>query len=177
MNDLRSQFSTLPLKNAHSSDITTLAAVEDALRVRAAYSIYVSVLQGIAKHKDSVKGKILYNEMYQQEQVTFSTYHLMYYTIWAARGHLSRTTIACPKLRKHLESLVTLHGLIEIQKDMVPLLECGYYTPKEIHNVNEAIKLYVKALRPQHISLVEAFDIPDSVLNSAIGNRFGDIYE
>ena len=60
---------------------------------------------------------------------------------------------------------------------MVPLLECGYYTPKDVHIINEAIKLYVKALRPQHVSLVEAFDIPDSVLNSAIGNRFGDIYE
>jgi hypothetical protein len=25
--------------------------------------------------------------------------------------------------------------------------------------------------------LIEAFDIPDSVLNTAIGNKYGDIYE
>lgn len=133
LNNLRSQFSSLPVKNAHSKDITTLGAVEDALRVRAAYSIYVSVLQGIAKHKETIKGKTLYNEIYQQDQVTFSTYHLVYYTIWAARLHLNNSQIKCPNLKKHLESLVALHGLLEIQKDMVPLLECGYYTSSDVH--------------------------------------------
>jgi len=39
------------------------------------------------------------------------------------------------------------------------------------------LKFLYKAIRPQYISLVEAFDIPDVVLNSAVGNQYGDIYE
>ena len=129
------------------------------------------------KDKDAIKGRTLFNEVYQQDQITFSTYHLIYYTIWAARLHLEKSQVKCPKLKKHLESLVALYGLQELQKDLVPLFECEYYQPKHVSQIGDAIKLYVKALRPQHISLIEAFDTPDSVLNSAIGNSYGDIYE
>lgn len=133
LNNLRGQFVSLPTKNPHASDITTLQAVEDALRVRAAYSIYVSVLQGIAKAKDTIKGRTLFNEVYQQDQVVFSTYHLVYYSIWAARNHLEKSQIKCPKLKKHIESLITLNGLMELQKDPVPLFDCGYYQPQHAH--------------------------------------------
>ena len=67
LNNLKDQFGTLPVKNPFASDITTLQAVEDALRVRAAYSIYVSVIQGIVKAKDTIKSRTLFNEVYQQE--------------------------------------------------------------------------------------------------------------
>ena len=107
--------------------------MEDALRVRAAYSIYVSVVQGIVKAKDTIKSRTLFNEVYQQDQVAFSTYHLVYYSIWAARNHLEKTQIKCPNLRKHLESLITVYGLMELQKDPVPLFECGYYQPQHAH--------------------------------------------
>ena len=129
LNNLKDQFASLPVKNQYASDITTLKAVEDALRVRAAYSIYVSVVQGIVKAKDTIKGRTLFNEVYHQDQVAFSTYHLVYYSIWAARNHLEKTQIKCPNLRKHLESLITVYGLLELQKDSVPLFECGYYQP------------------------------------------------
>jgi hypothetical protein len=127
LNNLKDQFATLPVKNPYTSDISTLQAVEDALRVRAAYSIYVSVIQGIVKAKDTIKGRTLFNEVYQQEQIAFSTYHLVYYSIWAARNHLEKSKIKCPKLKKHLESLITVYGLMELQKEPVPLFECGYY--------------------------------------------------
>ena len=41
----------------------------------------------------------------------------------------------------------------------------------------EAIKYLLTVLRPQMIPLVEAYDHPDSILVSAIGNKYGDIYE
>jgi len=177
LNNLKDQFASLPAKNPYASDITTLKAVEDALRVRAAYSIFVSVVQGIVKAKDTIKGRTLFNEVYQQDQIAFSTNHLVYYSIWAARNHLEKSQIKCPNLKKHLESLFTVYGLMELQKDPVSLFECGYYQPHHAQVISDAIKLYVKALRPQHVSLIEAFDVPDSVLNTAIGNKYGDIYE
>jgi hypothetical protein len=34
------------------------------------------VVKGIAKDKEAIKGKTLYNEVYQQDQVIMSLYHL-----------------------------------------------------------------------------------------------------
>ena len=177
MNNLPAQFASLPAKNPFSSNVGTLEAVEDALRVRAAYAIYTSVVQGIAKDKATVKPRTLYNEMYQQDQVTISTYHLVYYTVWSARNHLAKANIKCPNLLKHLRSLVTLYGLNELAKDSLPLYDCGYFKQGAGIQITESIKALYSELRPQYISLVESFDIPDSVLNSAIGNSYGDIYE
>jgi len=39
------------------------------------------------------------------------------------------------------------------------------------------MKEEVEFVRPQFISLVEAFKISDNSLMSAIGNKYGDIYE
>ena len=41
----------------------------------------------------------------------------------------------------------------------------------------EAQKQLLKELRPQALNLVEALKLPDSLLMSAIGNQYGDIYE
>lgn len=67
LNNLKDQFAVLPVKNPHAKDISTLQAVEDALRMRAAYSIYVSVIKGIVKDKENYKGRTLFNEIYQQD--------------------------------------------------------------------------------------------------------------
>ena len=41
----------------------------------------------------------------------------------------------------------------------------------------EAVKLVNKEIRPQAISIMESNDYPDGMLQSAIGNSYGDIYE
>ena len=41
----------------------------------------------------------------------------------------------------------------------------------------EAIKHTLKEIRPYAISLIECFEAHDEVLQSAIGNSYGDIYE
>lgn len=64
--DLPKQFGALPVQNTFDR-IDSLEAVQDALRVRAAYFVYTSVVNGIAKEKGKVNAKTLYNEMYQQD--------------------------------------------------------------------------------------------------------------
>jgi hypothetical protein len=76
-----------------------------------------------------------------------------------------------------LEALISIFGLNELVKDAVPLFECGYYKQGTLSQLSEGIRFLTKALRPQYISLIEAFDIPDAILNSAVGNSYGDIYE
>lgn len=43
--------------------------------------------------------------------------------------------------------------------------------------VFDSLKEMLKKVRPQMIPLIEAFAVPDSVLVSAIGNKYGDVYE
>lgn len=135
------------------------------------------MVQGIAKDKATVKSKALFNEMYQQDQVTMSLYHLQYYTIWSAHNHIEKAGIKCLNLHAHMRKLVTLHGLNELAKDSQVLYDCGYFKPGTNGEIIAAIKRITEDLRPQFISLIEGFDITDNTLNSAIGNSFGDIYE
>jgi hypothetical protein len=151
--------------------------VEDALRVRAAYQVYISVVNGIAKDKEIIKSRTLYNEVYQQDQVIMSLYHLHYYTIWSAAHHIAKSNIKCPNLLAYLKKLVMLHGLSELVKDSQTLYDSGYFKAGAGAAITEGIKGLTAELRPQFIPLVEAFDIPDNTLNSAVGNSYGDIYE
>ena len=41
----------------------------------------------------------------------------------------------------------------------------------------DAAKILMSKLRPQMIALIEAYDQPDCLLMSCIGNSYGDIYE
>lgn len=67
LNDLEAQFASLPVPNKHS-DLSTLDAVGDALRVRAAYLIYRQLLRGFAVAREQgVPTKELLHEMYQQD--------------------------------------------------------------------------------------------------------------
>jgi hypothetical protein len=43
--------------------------------------------------------------------------------------------------------------------------------------VREACADIMAALRPDAVALVDAFDIPDNVLNSTIGRKDGNVYE
>lgn len=131
MNNLPQQFEVLPVRNPHAADVTAVQAIEDALRVRAAYAIYKTVIHGIAKDKvaNVVSTKQIFNEIYQQDQLTICTYHLAYYTVWSARRHLEKSNVKCPNLKKHLENLIAVFGLMELSKDPAPLYDCGYFKP------------------------------------------------
>ena len=43
--------------------------------------------------------------------------------------------------------------------------------------MQKALERCVTELRPQMLSLAEAFDLPDHWIPSTIGNSYGDIYE
>lgn len=43
--------------------------------------------------------------------------------------------------------------------------------------MGEAMDILVKKIRPNMVSLAESWDMPDEVVPSSIGNKYGDIYE
>jgi hypothetical protein len=65
------------------------------------------------------------------------------------------------------------------QDNAASCYECGYFAGGLSFStfIGNAIKHILKEVRPYAISLVESYGVSDTVLNSAIGNSYGDIYE
>jgi acyl-CoA oxidase len=53
----------------------------------------------------------------------------------------------------------------------------GLLTEKQVRYVREATAQLLDQIRPDAVALVDAFDLPDSVVNSTIGKYDGNIYE
>jgi homoserine kinase len=64
-----------------------------------------------------------------------------------------------------------------IREDPAALLASGYFTSEQFRLLKDHYKRLLKVFEEQSLNMVEAWDHPDNVLNSCIGNYYGDIYE
>jgi acyl-CoA oxidase len=104
--------------------------------------------------------------------------HIMYVAFQIFRKTLSQPgAIKCPNLKGHLEDLARLYALNELQQDSATCYEAGYLGVGSASILLDAQKQLMVKLRPQMIPFVEAWEMPDHLLVSAIGNSYGDIYE
>jgi acyl-CoA oxidase len=77
-----------------------------------------------------------------------------------------------------MTNLCLLYGLVHLKKDTSACYESGYFANSPFSAfINEAIKHLLIAIRPYAISLVEGYEVDDHIIQSAIGNSYGDIYE
>ena len=53
----------------------------------------------------------------------------------------------------------------------------GCLTAPEMAVVDAAVSALCRSLRPEAVALAEAFDVPDRILNSALGRSDGRVYE
>merc|ERR1712130_428451 len=53
----------------------------------------------------------------------------------------------------------------------------GHLTGESLVHIEEALREVMRSLRPDLIALVDAFEFPDNVLNSALGKYDGRVYE
>ena len=79
-----------------------------------------------------------------------------------------------PNIALALGRVVSLFGLSEMLdgKQWTGLVDAV-----EASSVDQAVSELLDELRPDVIALVDAFDFPDSVLNSSIGSFDGNVYE
>lgn len=75
-----------------------------------------------------------------------------------------------------LRRLVGLFGLGLILGDMGDFLESGYLTPAQAGLARQAHYQLLRELRPDAVGLVDAFAIPDYLLDSSLGRYDGDVY-
>ena len=103
--------------------------------------------------------------------------HIMYVTFLTFRDSIEKSNLKCPKVKENLNNLCKLFALNELMTDSSSCYEAGYFKVRSGQHIMDAIKSLMVAIRPQIIPLVEAFDVPESMIVSAIGNYYGDIYE
>ena len=117
-----------------------------------------------------------WNEKHSVEVVAMTKAHLEWLTFQAFKIQIEKFPEGSP-LRGHLTNLLNLYGAHEVLENPTSLFESGYITPKSLTALKAFYKETLTLIRPQALNLVEAFDHHDNVLNSTIGNYYGDIYE
>lgn len=93
------------------------------------------------------------------------------------RNGIENQGFKCGGIKKNLTNLLLVFGLTELSKDSAALYESGFFNLGTAPLVLDALKQLMVTIRPQVIPLVESFHMPDSILQTAIGNSYGDIYE
>lgn len=78
--------------------------------------------------------------------------------------------------RQPLQELLILYGLSRIEAGAGSFLEFGVLERRNMTTVHALVLEQLAVVRPNAVALVDAFDIPDTVLNSALGARDGDVY-
>ncbi|KAG0332026.1 acyl-coenzyme A oxidase [Podila humilis] len=78
---------------------------------------------------------------------------------------------------KVLERLSHLHALHTIQTNLADFVEDGYFSPAQCLSLRAQVKSLVAGLADEAVGLVDAFDHPDFLLNSALGASDGDAYK
>ncbi|KAG0236448.1 acyl-coenzyme A oxidase [Actinomortierella wolfii] len=78
---------------------------------------------------------------------------------------------------KVLWQLSHLHALHTMQVNLADFVEDGYFSPGQCMSLRRQVKALVASLADNAVALVDAFDHPDFILNSALGAQDGDAYK
>lgn len=171
LNTLSTILSTKSMARS-AEDFTSIDQIDESLRVFSSYCI-INTVQLMANTKAS-KVEIT-NEILGLDIVKMASLHIKYINFRLFKDSLIK--VGDEALKGHLTNLATLMGLQYVQEYISLGYESGYLKKGTQVLISEANKILLVKLRPQVIPLVELFNIPDTVLPSAVGNSYGDIYE
>ncbi|EGG18374.1 acyl-CoA oxidase [Cavenderia fasciculata] len=76
-----------------------------------------------------------------------------------------------------LVKLAQLYALVQLETSAGDFLRSGFLLPKHIDTIRGLIPYLLRQLRPDALPLVEAFEVSDLALASAIGRSDGKAYE
>ncbi|CAI2360613.1 unnamed protein product [Moneuplotes crassus] len=154
-------------------DFDSLETLEEMLVVKTCFMVgdtCMKMMQG----DEPMQTK--WNEMYQQELVEMSKAHTMLVTFQIFRDGIKSSWLQ-ESTKKHLCNLCKVFAAHQIYLDSAPLFECGYFSGGHQKMLLEYMKMQFKLIRPVMLPLIESFGHNDNILNSCIGNSYGDILE
>jgi len=168
-----SEVSEFTCKAEKPEDFDCLETLEEMMMVRACRMIGDTCMK-IAQSKEPMQTR--WNEMFQQELVDMSRVHTMLVTFQIFKNGIKSSWLQ-ESTKKHLCNLCKVFAAYDVSKDCQELFECEYFQPGHSKMLGEYVKLVFAKIRPQMLPLVESFGNNDNILNSCIGNFYGDIYE
>ncbi|RCI06450.1 hypothetical protein CU098_005985 [Rhizopus stolonifer] len=76
-----------------------------------------------------------------------------------------------------LKDVAVLYCLSTLEQEAADFLMCGYLSPEQALMIKQYMVVMLKKIRPNAVALVDAFGFPDYLLNSALGESEGHVYE
>lgn len=127
----------------------------------------------------TIKKKIALNDLFAQDLLYLSKMHHLYLSLHIYLKSVERGEIKDPKIRPILLLLGKIFALKQLTLDSSILYETGFLKAGAKPLIAKAMQDCLTKLRPLMIPLVElkTDEIRDFSHLSAIGNKYGDIYE
>ncbi|KAL9940564.1 hypothetical protein V8E36_000052 [Tilletia maclaganii] len=82
-----------------------------------------------------------------------------------------------PAIRNVVQTLFLLFATHTMVEEGADFLASGFIVPDQFSLLRATVQKSMAELRPNAVALVDAFQIPDYVLNSALGRSDGKVYE
>jgi len=150
--------------------------LDTAMAVRAAWMVR-DVLAKLSDKK--TPKKVLMNDLYATDLLKMSKNHHQYMSFIIFRQAIEEKQFKCPNIKPMFILLAKIFALHILVNDSALLYESGFFGKGSNNLLQECFKKACKELRPQIIPLIElnSDEIIDNSYMSAIGNKYGDIYE
>ena len=106
--------------------------------------------------------------------------HSIYMTalyFWNGINNFDKKEGSCKNLVAHMKILFRILCLHYITTHGAALAFSQYLTPEHFRFASEALQENYRVIRPHMLNLVEAFELDDNIVNSAIGCYDGNVYE
>ncbi|KAI7644156.1 acyl-CoA oxidase [Hortaea werneckii] len=82
-----------------------------------------------------------------------------------------------PGVRIHLQKLFKLFALYTMEQEARDFLKAQAVSDEDLDQLPETIQILMADIRPHAVNLVDAWKIPDFLLDSALGRYDGKVYE
>ncbi|KAI6798833.1 acyl-CoA oxidase [Hortaea werneckii] len=82
-----------------------------------------------------------------------------------------------PEVRIHLQKLFKLFALYTMEQEARDFLKAQAVSDEDLDQLPETIQILMADIRPHAVNLVDAWKIPDFLLDSALGRYDGKVYE
>lgn len=174
---LNGQHEQCPARNAQ--DFDDLNLILDAFRHRASYLLVrVAHQMHYQVNKEGVKYQTAWNNALIAMSKASKAYSLFLFLQDFIQGidqEVQKGAIGSDEATV-LSDLARLFGLYWIEKDTGDFLEDGYFRPEHSRWVAMSVLKYLSKIRKNAVALVDARDISDFRLKSALGRFDGDVY-
>lgn len=82
-----------------------------------------------------------------------------------------------PAIRTVMQQLFLLYCCHTMETEGAEFMASGYITAQQYGLLGTKIQEVMALIRPQAVTLVDSFALPDYLLNSALGHSSGKVYE